>query len=162
MSNIPAYLYPCVAPDTTSNNSVYVLGVPSSTEGRLEAYKVNLSNVNAPTAIFAGDSTEIGIWSSQAPKYCNNFPWDSAGSPVMLQQFGPRSRTTLMYPNGTFQFSSYFPNIAYMSPKLYSLNAANGNFNWFTAFTNLTNDWNGSRWAGLRLNDTAFLTGQYE
>ncbi|KAG0222315.1 hypothetical protein BGW42_006684, partial [Actinomortierella wolfii] len=89
MSNIPAFQYPCVAPDTSTSDSVYVLGVPSSAEGRLEAYRVNLSNINSPSAVFVSNYTEAVTWSSSAPKYCNNYPGELRNSPIMVQQFGP-------------------------------------------------------------------------
>ncbi|KAF9972903.1 hypothetical protein BGZ73_003905 [Actinomortierella ambigua] len=127
MSNIPAYLNPCVAPDPSTSNSVFVIGVPSSAEGRLEAYRVNLSNINSPTAVLVGNLTEY-VWSSTAAKYCLNYPTDSAPSAVMVQQFGPNSYLTQLHQNGTMEPSVNFNGIAFQSPKLYSHNAANGTF----------------------------------
>ncbi|KAG0251242.1 hypothetical protein DFQ27_008904 [Actinomortierella ambigua] len=126
MSNIPAYQNPCVAPDTSSSNSVFVIGVPSTTEGRLEAYKVNLNNINAPNAVLFGNVSDIS-WSSTAPKFCTNFPSFGGNSAILVQQFGGQLRTlsTHLHPNGTFEdYPIFFDKVSFESPKLFSLTSA--------------------------------------
>ncbi|KAG0324841.1 hypothetical protein BG000_002029 [Podila horticola] len=83
--SVPAYANACIAP-SRSGSSVFLVGVPASQEGRLEAYSVSLANVNTPTATFLGNQTDSQTWSSTAAKACIPYPGNiaNANSPFIL------------------------------------------------------------------------------
>ncbi|KAF9425357.1 hypothetical protein BGZ94_007593 [Podila epigama] len=161
--SVPAFKNACIAPGR-SGSMVYLAAAPPSDEGRLEVYTVNLSNVNAPTATFLANQTNPSSWSSSAPKACIPFPGNSANvnNPFMLQQFGPKSYSTNIFPNGTIEFSSYFRNTGYISPKLFSLTGAVGNLNWIVGVSNRTSLTTNSPWNGLRVNATEGIYGSLD
>ena len=160
--SVPAFSNACIAPGRSAS-TIYLMGVPVTNEGRLEAYTVDLSNVNAPKATFVNNSTSSS-WSSSAPKGCYSYPGNQADAngPVLMSQFGPKSYFTNIYPNGTIDFPSYFGQIGFISPKLFSLTGAVGNLDWFTAFANMTFPATNSPWCGLRINATDTINSQQE
>ncbi|KAG0338916.1 hypothetical protein BG004_007034 [Podila humilis] len=153
--SVPVYKNACIAP-VRSGSSVYLVGVSSTEEGRLEAYTVDLSNINSPSATFLGSRTDITSWSSTAPKSCFNYPGNTANanSPITVQQFGPKSYLTNVYTNGTIEVSSYFQNTGYISPKLFSMTGAVGPYTWFVGVANRTSLTTNSAWNALRFNTT--------
>ncbi|KAF9571299.1 hypothetical protein EC968_000738 [Mortierella alpina] len=160
--SVPAYSNACIAPGRSAS-TVYLVGVPVTNEGRLEAYTVDLSNINAPTATFVNNRTSSS-WSSYAPKGCYSYPGNQADAngPILVAQFGPKSYFTNVYPNGTIDFASYFNSIGFISPKLFSLTGAVGNLDWFTAFANMTFPSTNSPWCGLRINATETINSQQD
>ncbi|KAF9379518.1 hypothetical protein CPC16_010712 [Podila verticillata] len=153
--SVPAYANACIAP-SRSGSAVYLVGVPASQEGRLEAYSINLANINTPTATFLGNQTDSTAWSSTAAKACIPYPGNTANanSPFLLQQFGAKSFLTNVYTNGTMEPWSYFNQTGYVSPKLFSLTGAVGGFDWIVAVANRTSFTTNSPWNALRLNCT--------
>ncbi|KAF9536341.1 hypothetical protein EC957_011321 [Mortierella hygrophila] len=157
---IPAYKNVCIAPDR-SGSAVWLIGVSVAAEGNLEAYKINISNINSPTATLVARQLDIRFWSSQAQKACFNFPGNGpiVNSPIVIQQFGTTSVFTNVYPNGTIDSAKDFSNaggVGFVSPKTFSLSGAVGDLNWFAA---LAND---LHWTGLRLNGTAAMHSSYD
>ncbi|KAG0312715.1 hypothetical protein BGZ99_009310 [Dissophora globulifera] len=159
MSAIPSYSTPCLAPDATGTN-VYLVGVPASSEGRLEVTLVNLANLNSPTGTLIGTQTAVSFWSSSAQKTC--FPYGgnqaSTNNPVFVAQFGPQSYFTNAYPNGTIDLPANFPSVGLVSNKLFSLSGAVGGLNWVTALSNATAADTNSPWTGLRFNATSIVS----
>ncbi|KAF9900216.1 hypothetical protein BX616_002653 [Lobosporangium transversale] len=157
-SSIPAYLYACMAP-AASSTSVYLAGVPASDEGRLEIYQINLANINSPTATFIANQTSSYYWSSAAPKACLAYNGNkvSTNNPMFIQQFGAKSYFTNFYPNGTIDYPAHFPEIGFISSKLFSLSGSVGNLNWFAAMSNATSSLTRSPWVGLRFNATSIV-----
>ncbi|KAG0015862.1 hypothetical protein BGZ81_011492 [Podila clonocystis] len=153
--SIPVFANACIAPSRTGS-SVFLVGVSAAQEGRLEAYSVNLANINTPTASFLGNQTDDRAWSSTAAKACIPYPGNTANanSPFIVQQFGPKSFLTHVYNNGTIEPWSYFNNTGYVSPKLFSLTGAVGAFDWVVAVANRTSFTTNSPWNALRLNST--------
>ncbi|KAF9997525.1 hypothetical protein BGZ79_008789 [Entomortierella chlamydospora] len=151
--SIPAYSNACLAPDSTGLN-VYLIGVPTSNEGRLEMYSVSLSNINSPTAAFVTNYTDSSYWSSSAPKFCLAYTGspNTINSPIMVYQLGPRSYATNMFPNGTVERAGNFNEIGFVSNKLFSFTGAVNNLDWATGFTNTTFQGTGSSWTGARFN----------
>ncbi|KAF9960458.1 hypothetical protein BGZ70_008603 [Mortierella alpina] len=160
--SVPAFTNACIAP-SRSASTVYLVGVPVTNEGRLEAYTVDLSNVDAPKATFVNNRTSSS-WSSSAPKGCYSYPGNQADAngPVLVSQFGPKSYFTNIYPNGTIDFASYFNLVGFISPKLFSLTGAVGNLDWFTAYANMTFPTTNSPWCGLRINATETINSQQD
>ncbi|KAG0038706.1 hypothetical protein BGZ82_011101 [Podila clonocystis] len=157
---VPAYKNVCIAPDR-SGSAVWLIGVSVAAEGHLEAYKINISNINSPTATLVASQSDIRFWSSQAQKACFHFPGNGriVNSPIVIQQFGTKSVFTNVYPNGTIDSAKDFSNaggVGFVSPKTFSLSGAVGDLNWFTA---LAND---LHWTGLRLNGTAAMNSSYD
>lgn len=152
--SIPTYSNACIAP-SVSGTSVYLVGVPATSEGRLEVNLINLSNINSPTATFLNQSSFF-VWSSAAPKACFSYPGNTGdiNSPVAMQQFGVNSYFTNIYPNGTIDFPLNFQSMGYISPKLFSFTGAVGTLNWVTAVANYSNTVTNSPWVGVRLNAT--------
>ncbi|KAF9949915.1 hypothetical protein BGZ72_008332 [Mortierella alpina] len=157
-SAVPSYSYACMAPDR-SGNSVYLVGVPAANEGRLEAYTVNLSNIDSPSATFVANQTSSYYWSSSAAKACLPYAGnqDSDNSPVMLMQFAPKSYFTNIYPNGTVDLPANFQSVGFVSPKLFSWTGAVGPLNWATTVANTSSATTNSAWTGLRLNATSIV-----
>ncbi|KAF9161558.1 hypothetical protein BGX21_002126 [Mortierella sp. AD011] len=151
--SIPAYSNACLAPDSTGLN-VYLVGVPTSNEGRLEMYSVSLSNINSPTATFVTNYTDSSFWSSSAPKFCLAYAGspNTINSPIMVYQLGPRSYATNMFPNGTVERAGNFNGIGFVSNKLFSFTGAVNNLDWATGFANTTFQGTGSSWTGARFN----------
>lgn len=161
---VPAYKHVCIAPDR-SGSAVWLIGVSAATEGLLEAYSINLSNINSPTATLVANQSYIS-WTSHTQKACFNFPGNgpSLNSPIVVQQFGTMSVFTNVYPNGTIDHAKNFSpggGVDFISPKFFSLSGAVGDMNWFMALTNITRDRN-SPWTGLRLNGTAAQDSSFE
>ncbi|KAF9917509.1 hypothetical protein BX616_000768 [Lobosporangium transversale] len=152
---VPAYKNACIAPER-SGAAVWLIGVSPVSEGRLEAYTVSLSNINAPTATLVASQLDVLAWSSQAEKACFNFPGlgPSMSSPILLQQFGPKSYFTNIFPNGTFESAANFQSMGFVSPRLASLSGAVGDLNWLTAVANVSSVRTNSPWTGVRLNGT--------
>ncbi|KAI1294484.1 hypothetical protein EDD11_008121 [Mortierella claussenii] len=166
---VPAYTNVCIAPDR-SGLAVWLIGVSTANEGRLEAYSVNLANINSPTATLIANQTDLFSWSSQAQRACFSYPGNAASlnSPIVMQQFGPKSYFTNVYPNGTIDLATNFIGVGFVSPKTFSLTGAVGGLDWFTAVANVTNLQTNSPWTGVRLNGTLavssvrdFLISQY-
>ncbi|CAO3571650.1 unnamed protein product [Mortierella alpina] len=157
-SAIPSYSYACIAPDR-SGTSVYLVGVPVTSEGRLEAYTVDLSNIDSPTATFLSNQTSAYYWSSAAPKACLPYAGseDPANSPVMVMQFSPKSYFTNIYPNRTIDFPANFQSVGFLSPKLFSWTGSVGPLNWATTVANTSSPTTNSAWTGLRLNATSIV-----
>ncbi|KAF9358209.1 hypothetical protein BGX34_009029 [Mortierella sp. NVP85] len=155
MSYLPSYPYPCLAAHT-SPSTVFLVGVPPATEGRLEIYTVNLANANSPVATFYGNQTRDAFWSSAAAKICLSYPGNTASTnnPLLIIQFGEKSYFTNLFPNGNINIPTNFLNIGFVSNKLFSLSGAVGSFNWFTAVTNASSTTTNSPWTGLRFNAT--------
>ncbi|KAF9282704.1 hypothetical protein BGZ68_005813 [Mortierella alpina] len=160
--SVPAFSNACIAPGRSAS-TVYLVGVPVTNEGRLEAYTVDLSNVHAPKATFVNNRTSSS-WSSSAPKGCYSYPGNQADAngPILVTQFGPKSFFTNVYPNGTIDYASYFNLVGFISPKLFSLTGAVGNLDWFTAFANMTFPATNSPWCGLRINATDTINSQQD
>ncbi|KAF9305092.1 hypothetical protein BGZ74_011439 [Mortierella antarctica] len=158
--SVPAFKNACIAP-SRSGSSVFLVGVSAAQEGRLEAYSVNLANINTPIASFLGNQTDDTAWSSSAAKACIPYPGNTANanSPFLVQQFGPKSFLTHVYSNGTIEPSSWFNNTGYVSPKLFSLTGAVGVFDWIVAVSNRTSFTTNSPWNALRLNSTGPFLG---
>ncbi|KAF9574105.1 hypothetical protein EC968_007357 [Mortierella alpina] len=158
MAAVPVYSHACIAPDR-SGTSVYLVGVPATNEGRLEAYTIDLSNIDSPTATFLSNQTSTYYWSSSAPKAC--LPYadseDPTNSPVMVMQFSPKSYFTNIYPNSTIDFPANFQGVGFLSPKLFSWTGAVGPLNWATTVANTTSFTTKSAWTGLRLNATSIV-----
>ncbi|KAG0323263.1 hypothetical protein BG000_002683 [Podila horticola] len=162
---VPAYENVCIAPDS-SGSAVWLIGVSVASEGFLEAYNINLSNINSPTATLLTNQSNFH-WSSQAQKACFNFPGNgpSLNSPIVVQQFGTQSVFTNVYPNGTIDSPKDFSAAGvpgFVSPKTFSFSGAVRDVNWFTAFTNRRDSFTNSAWAGLRLNGTAAVDSSYD
>ncbi|KAF9933466.1 hypothetical protein BGZ67_004290 [Mortierella alpina] len=157
-SAVPSYSYACIAPDR-SGSSVYLVGVPAASEGRLEAYTVDLSNIDSPAATFLSNQTSSYYWSSAAPKACLPYAGnqDAANSPVMVMQFSPKSYFTNIYPNRTIDFPANFQSVGFLSPKLFSWTGAVGPLNWATTVANTSSPTTNSAWTGLRLNATSIV-----
>ncbi|KAF9967629.1 hypothetical protein BGZ70_008841 [Mortierella alpina] len=157
-SAVPSYSYACIAPDR-SGTSVYLVGVPVASEGRLEAYTVDLSNIDYPTATFLSNQTSAYYWSSAAPKACLPYAGseDPANSPVMVMQFSPKSYFTNIYPNRTIDFPANFQSVGFLSPKLFSWTGAVGPLNWATTVANTSSPTTNSAWTGIRLNATSIV-----
>ncbi|KAF9271891.1 hypothetical protein BGZ68_002938 [Mortierella alpina] len=156
-SALPVYSNACIAPDS-SGTSVYLVGVQAASEGRLEAYTVNLSNIDSPTATFLSNQTSSYYWSSSAPKACLPYPGnEDSNSPVMLMQFSPKSYFTNIYPNRTIDYPANFESVGFISPKLFAWTAAVGPLNWATTVANTTGITTNSAWTGLRLNATSIV-----
>ncbi|KAF9178243.1 hypothetical protein BGZ51_007914, partial [Haplosporangium sp. Z 767] len=150
---VPAFLNACIAPSSTGS-SVYLVGVPVSAEGRLEAYTVNITDINTPTAKFLGNQTDYSSWSSQSPKACFDFPGNRVdpGSPTLVAQFEPKSFFTFVYPNGTITNPIHYEFRTFVSPKLFSLVGAVGSMNWYAAVKNPVSTLTNSHWTSVRFN----------
>ncbi|KAI8600209.1 hypothetical protein EDD21DRAFT_139600 [Dissophora ornata] len=150
MSTLPIFSSSCIAPDSSGINA-YLFGVPS--QGRLEAYSVNLSNPLAPTSTFISAVTTTGsapAWDGQFSLGCYPYLGDAApaDSPITVVQFG--SGTTLQAvfsPNGTWETmvgstatATPGTDVDYVSPKFFSVVGSTDGWNWFLAKTT-TNTW---------------------
>ncbi|KAG0252141.1 hypothetical protein BG011_007182 [Mortierella polycephala] len=161
--SVPAYLYPCIAPDS-SGLSVYLVGVPAGADGRLEVYNVKLSNIDLPTIILVADHTDVIYWSATAPKACLFYAGysDSSNSPVFVQQFGTKSFITNVYPNGTVGSPASFQDKAFISPKLFSWTGSVNNLNWVTGVVNSTDSSTKSPWTGVRFSAASIVDSVHE
>ncbi|KAF9347145.1 hypothetical protein BGX26_001370, partial [Mortierella sp. AD094] len=160
---VPTYANACIGPDR-SGSAVWLLGVSPATEGRLEAYQVSLSNINSPTATLLGNQSAPAFWSSSAQKACFNYPGNSAdpNSPIIMQQFQPKSFFTNIYPNGTITAATHIPERGFVSPKTFSLTGSVGNLNWYAAVANFTFSDTGSSWTSLRYNATTLVNSDQD
>lgn len=158
MSAVPVYRTGCIAP-TLSGSGVWLVGIPSTYDGRIEAYTVGLDNLDSPVAQFRAGQNDV-FWKGESRRACFNYP--GAGSisngPILMQQFGSESSYfTNLYPNGTIDLATNFNTVGFVSDKLFSLIGAVGGLNWFTAVSNVTWTSTNSRWTGVRLNATDAL-----
>ncbi|KAG0357190.1 hypothetical protein BGZ54_000423, partial [Gamsiella multidivaricata] len=166
---VPVYKNVCIAPGL-SGSAVWLIGVPATGEGRLEAYSIDLSNINAPTARLIASQTSPQFWSATSQKACFSYTGDGANSnsPILMYQFGSMSYFTNVYPNGTVNSPINFPNVGMVSNKLFSQTGAVKNLNWFTGVANVSSVTTNSAWTGLRINATSavdssrdFIISQY-
>ncbi|KAF9351914.1 hypothetical protein BGX34_000278 [Mortierella sp. NVP85] len=161
MSAVPSYENSCIAPTTTSSE-IWLVGVSPSNNGRLDAYIVDLTSIDTPSVRFIATRIERQRWSAQAQKAC--FPFGNSrndpNSPILVQQFGPDTWSTNVYPNGTVADGVLFRNNTFTSPKLFSQSASVDGISWFNAFLGSRMNSTGSSWTGVRLSaDQSTLRG---
>ncbi|KAK3828674.1 MAG: hypothetical protein J3Q66DRAFT_16598 [Benniella sp.] len=152
MTSVPSFENACIAPAATGPSDVWLVGVTGSA-GRLDAYIVNLANLNAPSARFIATQVEIGVWSGLAERGCYPFinTKNDPNTPILMHQFGTLSYGTHVFPNGTIASSAYFTNATFISPKTFSLSPAVDGINWFAALTNNRLHDTHSGWVGIRI-----------
>ncbi|KAF9427728.1 hypothetical protein BGZ94_004299 [Podila epigama] len=156
---VPVYANACIAPEA-SGNSVYLVGIPSTEDHRLEVHTVHLGDYSAPSATFLANSTNMLAWSLRAPRVCQPFPalatTAAANRPFTMHQFMPaQSYFVNIFPNGTIESPSYFPEVGFQSPKNFAVTGGLGPMKWVMAMANGTNSQTGSPWTGL-LIDSSF------
>ncbi|KAG0244760.1 hypothetical protein BGW41_006318 [Actinomortierella wolfii] len=159
MSNfLPLYQFPCIVPDTTSSNAVFLAGVTN--ERRLEINRVSLSNVNAPSNTLVMQHTNVSSLVPDVEKHCDIFVGDfvSGGAPFVISQFASAAdillegSATVVRANGTIvpQENSF---VRYTQPKLFSITGVSGKSLWYTAFAESPSDETGSAWFAIVIRD---------
>ena len=153
MSAVPSFQNPCIAP-AFGSSEVWLVGVPTSTDGRLDAYIVDLTNIDTPNVRLITTRIETNKWRANAQKAC--FPYGNSvndpSSPIVLQQFGSQTWSTNVYPNGTIVNGILFGTYTFTSPKLFSLSASIDGVDWFSVLMETRSNLTNSPWVGLRLN----------
>ncbi|KAK3828677.1 MAG: hypothetical protein J3Q66DRAFT_16624 [Benniella sp.] len=159
MSSVPSYENSCIAPAATGPSEVWLVGVSTTSAGRLDAYIVNLANINTPSARFIATQVDTLSWTGLAPRGCYPFTntRNDLNSPVVMQQFGTKSYSTNVYPNGTIGEGTFFTNYTFVSPTLFSLSPAVDGINWFAAYSDKRSAATNSRWTGIRWRSTYAL-----
>jgi hypothetical protein len=162
MSSVPSYDNSCIAPAATGPSDVWLVGVSTTSAGRLDAYIVNLANINTPSARFIATQVDTQLWTGLAQRGCYPFTntRNDLNSPVVMQQFGTKSYSTNVYPNGTIAEGTFFTNYTFVSPTLFSLSPAVDGINWFAAYSDKRSDSTNSRWTGIRWRSDWTLTAR--
>ncbi|KAF9351915.1 hypothetical protein BGX34_000279, partial [Mortierella sp. NVP85] len=159
MSAVPLFQNPCIAP-AFGSSEVWLVGVPTSNDGRLDAYIVDLTNIDTPNVRFITTRIETNKWRANAQKAC--FPYGNSvndpNSPIVLQQFGSQTWSTNVYPNGTIVNGILFGTYTFTSPKLFSLSASVDGVDWFSVLMEARSNLTNSPWVGLRLNAVTDLS----
>ncbi|KAG0305607.1 hypothetical protein BGZ98_003859 [Dissophora globulifera] len=155
---IPNFPQACLASDD-ANSAVYLVGVQGASLGRLEAYRVSVSNIDSPQASYVGQQISTDSWTSNSEKACFSYPKaGQANSSIIVFQFGLKtSYVTVIEPDGTIEPSSYPPGASFMSSRLFAFAGSLGSFDMFTVFTNFTIAEHSSPWEGFRLNLTNYV-----
>ncbi|KAG0063398.1 hypothetical protein BGZ90_002669 [Linnemannia elongata] len=163
--SIPAYSKPCLVPaPAAGNNAVYLAGISPSQESTLVAHIVDLTNINAPTANPFASQTNTLVWSSSPPLACYSYPGHTSPTtaPFLVVQFGAFStHFANIETNGVVGASTYFPQVAFNSPKNFAVNGAASGSDWVLAVTNTTVVGTNSYWAGIRFNATTLSSSNY-
>ncbi|KAK3828679.1 MAG: hypothetical protein J3Q66DRAFT_16665 [Benniella sp.] len=162
MSSVPSYENSCIAPAATGLSEVWLVGVSTTSAGRLDAYIVNLANINTPSARFIATQVDTLSWTGLAPRGCYPFTntRNDLNSPVVMQQFGTKSYSTNVYPNGTIGEGTFFTNYTFVSPTLFSFSPAVDGINWFAAYSDKRSAATNSRWTGVRWRSTWSLVSR--
>ncbi|KAF9164475.1 hypothetical protein DFQ26_001409 [Actinomortierella ambigua] len=164
-TDLPAFQRPCLAAGGAGSSSVYVIGVSSTVTGRLEVYRVNINDINAPVATMIGSVTNATTWFAAAERYCDTFSGDRttpSGAPIMIQQFGEyASATAMFFANGTVM-DQYPNNSKKMSYKLFAPTGASGYYNWYTTLSNQADNSTLSPWMSLQYYDSPTVGGTYD
>ncbi|KAF9934203.1 hypothetical protein FBU30_002896 [Linnemannia zychae] len=166
MSAIPSYTYPCLLSASTTDSSIYLIGVSNTTRGLLEINTIDLSNINTPRITHTLTQANNYQWSNTAPKVCSQYPAYSpppnalANAGVFhIQQFGMGwSNDANVYPAAnTLENPGNFDTIAFTNPKLFATVGNAGSSQFVMTMTNLTEGW-----AGLRFNATTTFESLYD
>ncbi|KAF9142780.1 hypothetical protein BG015_000664 [Linnemannia schmuckeri] len=152
-SGIPVYNQACLATDSSSTvPSFYLVG--STSPGSLEINYIN--NPDSTTYTRVSSQDDQSAWTPNAAKLCYIYPFSTSVNPgINIIQFGSGSTyIALAQTNNIVSGATYFQNIDFMSPKLFSWSGKFQGFNMFTIVTNDTDTVTGrpGSWAGLRLN----------
>ncbi|KAG0271327.1 hypothetical protein BGZ95_000875, partial [Linnemannia exigua] len=157
---IPRYPNSCLAPSSTSNTTIFLVGVSPSVNGRLEINSIDLSDINTPHVNLTTYNEEVLFWRSQSTLFCHNYP--NYKSPkdsqhvdtIHIQQFEPGwTFDTNIYPSGgKIDLPSYFPEVALTSARNYMIVGHSESASWSLAHTNTTNAVSGSKWTTFQLN----------
>ncbi|KAF9125540.1 hypothetical protein BGW39_007316 [Mortierella sp. 14UC] len=150
----------CLAPSSTSNTTVYLVGVSPSVNGRLEINSINLSDINSPYINFTTYNEEVLFWRSQSTLFCHNYPSYKPSEDkerldaIHVQQFEPGwTFDTNIYPtSGKIDYPTYFPEVALTSARNYVVVGHSESASWSLAHTNTTNAVSGSTWTTFQLN----------
>lgn len=163
--SIPAYSKPCLVPaPAAGSNAVYLAGISPSQESTLVAHIVDLTNINAPTANPFASQTNILVWSSSPPLACYSYPGHTSPTtaPFLVVQFGAfTTHFANIETSGVVGASTYFPKVAFNSPKNFAVNGAASGSDWVLAVTNTTVVGTNSYWAGIRFNATTLSSSNY-
>ncbi|KAG0275783.1 hypothetical protein BGZ95_008378 [Linnemannia exigua] len=168
-NKLPSFQQACLAADN-ANAAVYLVGVPATTTpGRLEVHHITLSptnpnNPNNPNFINSKliSSSQVdpnnnsnNAWTSNSLKACFTYPSSPLlSNPIMVIQFDPyRTQFTSIRPGGIMDAPTNLnmTNLAFVSPRLFTLSGYFGAFEVFNVFTNFATN---SAWMGVRLNYT--------
>jgi hypothetical protein len=162
--SIPLFSKPCLVSGAAGSNTVYLAGISSTQSGTLEAYTVDLSNINAPTATLFASQTNPQTWTTSQPFACYNYPGLTSPTPFLAVQFGAfKTDFVNIKSAGAIDPPTYFPNVAFMSPKNFAINgAAVEGSDWVLALTNTTVDGTNSYWAGIRFNPSIVSSSQFK
>ncbi|KAG0228126.1 hypothetical protein BGW41_003537 [Actinomortierella wolfii] len=164
-ASLPAFQRPCLAAGGAGLSTVYLAGVSSSILGRLELYKVNINNIQTPSATLIGAVTNATTWFASADRYCDTYSGDRAmpsGPPILIQQFGERtSATAMFFANGTL-IDQYPNNSKKISYKLFAPTGATGNYNWYTTMSNRADNSTLSPWMSLQYYYSPVAGGTFD
>ncbi|KAG0219750.1 hypothetical protein BGX33_001067 [Mortierella sp. NVP41] len=158
---LPAFQQACLTADHLKS-IIYVVG--SSSDGVLEVYSADITNVNSPVISLIVTLPNDKVWSASSPKFCfpSPYPISSNLRPnVTAIQFGPQgSYMIALGLNGNVNNASYVPQqpklTSFVSAKLFAFTKtftpwdSSDTIGFFNVYTNTTA--NDSQWAGLRLN----------
>ncbi|KAG0291204.1 hypothetical protein BGZ96_005397 [Linnemannia gamsii] len=162
--SIPIYSQPCLVPGAAGSNTVYLVGISSIQTGTLEAYTVDLLNINAPAATPFASQSNPQAWSTSQPLACYNYPGLASPIPFLVVQFGAfKTNFVNIKSAGVIDPPTFFPDVAFASPKNFAINGAAGEgSDWVLAITNTTVDGTNSYWAGIRFNSSIASSSQYK
>ncbi|KAG0267547.1 hypothetical protein DFQ27_008688 [Actinomortierella ambigua] len=169
---LPQYQFPCIVPDTTASNVVFLAGVTNNST--LEINKVNLANVAAPSLKPVAQSTNTTLWARDMALVCDIFngdPYRFNGAPIMLSLFsgavepaaeednphtgvsGPPLVMAVVANNGTFVSTQSVPGPWLIGGGLYSNTGASGKYIWYTGFHNKAQGGRASAWFAIAVAD---------
>ncbi|KAF9970254.1 hypothetical protein BGZ73_007078 [Actinomortierella ambigua] len=148
--SLPQYHFPCLAPDSTASNAIFLAGVDNTST--LQIHRVNLANVINPLLTPLLQQTNRTLWAANKPLTCNVFDADrfrfGGGAPMVLTQVSGESTGTtekgapltmaVVTNHGTLVWTHAAAGPWRVANGLYSNTGASNKYLWYTGFSSVT------------------------